>query len=97
MRFVSIDNYYALDYRKEVGLTKFIPKAVLENMKVRFNYVSLETYLRRYAVVLPSKIKYCSKTKLLNYNSKCNSLANFTHSANYMTNSYKNHISQLAP
>lgn len=26
---------YNLKYRKEVGLTKFIPKAVLENMKVR--------------------------------------------------------------
>ena len=30
------DQFCDLDYRKEVGMTKFIPKAVLENMKVRF-------------------------------------------------------------
>ena len=33
--YISILFVYNLKYRKEVGLTKFIPKAVLENMKVR--------------------------------------------------------------
>ena len=47
INFVSMCD---LDYRKEVGMTKFIPKAVLENMKVRFCHINI--------------IKYCSHVDL---------------------------------
>ena len=48
INFVSMCD---LDYRKEVGMTKFIPKAVLENMKVRFCHIT-------------NIMKYCSHVDL---------------------------------
>lgn len=55
-----------MTFRKEVGLTKFIPKAVLENMKVSLcNKCVHVKAVFVYPVVMKLKVNYCQKIYFL--------------------------------
>lgn len=54
--------FFSVTFRKEVGLTKFIPKAVLENMKVSLCHKCLHVQAVFVCpVVMKLKVNYCQK------------------------------------
>ena len=59
---ISFHLFFSVTFRKEVGLTKFIPKAVLENMKVSLcNKCVHVQAVFVYPVVMKLKVNYCQK------------------------------------
>lgn len=57
--------FFSVTFRKEVGLTKFIPKAVLENMKVSLcNKCVHVQAVFVYPVVMKLKVNYCQNQKI---------------------------------
>ena len=62
-QFSSVSSFFfSVTFRKEVGLTKFIPKAVLENMKVSLcNKCVHVQAVFVYPVVMKLKVNYCQK------------------------------------
>ena len=57
--------FFSVTFRKEVGLTKFIPKAVLENMKVSLcNKCVHVQAVFVYPVIMKLKVNYCQNQKI---------------------------------
>lgn len=65
-QFSSVSSFFfSVTFRKEVGLTKFIPKAVLENMKVSLcNKCVHVQAVFVYPVVMKLKVNYCQNQKI---------------------------------